>query len=63
MQFHPLGPAIFVFACLQAAYRVYALQIAGRTNNKMRLTGIYSALALAGALLVNWFVYLGGLFL
>ncbi len=61
MRFHPLGPAVFVFVCLQMVYRIRMLGMTQRKNRKLRLAGIYSAVALAGALLINWFVYLGGL--
>ncbi len=63
IQFHPLGPAVFVFVCLQIPYRIYALWTARAENRRLRMAGIYSAIALAGALLINWFVYLGGLIL
>ena len=62
-QFHFFGPAVFVFVCLQIPYRIYALLATHTENRKLRLTGIYLALVLAGALLINWFVYLGGLVL
>ena len=61
MQFHPLGPAFFAFVCLQIPYRIHALLATHTENRKLRLTGIYLAAVLAGALLINWFVYLGGL--
>ncbi len=60
-QFHSLGPAFFVFVCLQIPYRINALLATHTENRKLRLTGIYLAAVLAGALLINWFVYLGGL--
>jgi len=62
-QFHSLGPAFFVFVCLQIPYRIYALLATHAENRKLRLTGICLAAVLAGALLINWFVYLGGLVL
>jgi len=61
--FHLLGPVVFVFVCLQMAYRIHMLRTGGRENRKLRMAGIYSALVLAGSLLINWFVYLGGLVL
>ena len=63
MQFHPLGLAVFVSVCLQIAYRIHMLWIAGTESRTLRLAGIYLAVALAGALLINWFVYIGGLVL
>jgi hypothetical protein len=62
-QFHFFGPAVFVFVCLQIPYRIYALLVTRTKNRKLKRTGIYLALALAGALLINWFIYLGGLVL
>ena len=63
MRFHILGPAVFAFVCLQMAYRIYMLRTARRQNKMLRRAGICSALVLAGALLINWLVYLGGLVL
>ena len=58
--FHPLGPAIFAFVCLQIPYRIHALWVGQAKNRKLRRAGVFFALGLAGALLINWFVYLGG---
>lgn len=58
--FHPLGPAIFVFVCLQIPYRIHALWTIRKAKRKLRLAGIYLAIGLVGALLINWLVYLGG---
>lgn len=63
IRFHILGPAVFVFVCLQIAYRIYVLRTPGMENGKLRTAGIYLASVLAGLLLINWFVYLGGLVL
>ncbi|UCF17914.1 MAG: DUF2752 domain-containing protein [Phycisphaerales bacterium] len=60
---HVLGPAVFAFVCVQIAYRLHALRTAGRENRKLKMAGIYSAIVLAVLLLINWFVYLGGLVL
>ena len=62
-QFHPLGPALFVFVSLQIPYRIYSLSATRVEDRKLRLRGICVAAVLAGALLINWFVYLGGLVL
>lgn len=62
-QFHPLGPALFVFVCLQIPYRIYSLSPTRAEDRSLRLRGICVAAVLAGALLINWFVYLGGLVL
>ena len=61
VQFHLLGPALFVFVCLQIPYRIHALLATHTENRRLRLTSICLAVVLAGALLINWFVYLGGL--
>jgi hypothetical protein len=62
-QFHALGPALFVFVCLQIPYRIYALLAIRTESRKLRFGGIYVAAALAAAFLINWLVYLGGLVL
>jgi hypothetical protein len=61
MRFHIFGPAVFLFVCAQTAYRVYVLRKPGRENRKLKTAGVYLTLALAGLLLINWFVYLGEL--
>ena len=60
-QFHSLGPAFFVFVCLQIPYRICALSARQSESRKLRFAGIYVAVVLAAALLINWFIYLGGL--
>ena len=60
VHFHPLGPAIFVFVCLQIPYRIHALWATCENNGVLRRIGIYLAFGLTGGLLINWFVYLGG---
>ena len=62
-QFHPLGPALFVFVCLQIPCRIYSLLATRVEDRRLRLRGICVAAVLAGALLINWFVYLGELVL
>ena len=62
-QFHSLGPALFVFVCLQIPYRICALLATETESRRLRLGGIYVAVVLAAAFLINWFVYLGGLVL
>ncbi|MHC4581847.1 MAG: DUF2752 domain-containing protein [Planctomycetota bacterium] len=62
-QFHSLGPALFVFVCLQIPYRISALSATQIESRKLRFAGIYVAVVLAAAFLINWFVYLGGLVL
>lgn len=63
MHFHLLGPAIFVFVCLQIPYRIFVLWTTREKMRVFRLVGVYLAIGLAGILLINWWVYLGGLFL
>jgi hypothetical protein len=62
-RFHPLGPAIFIFVCLQIPYRIHALWATRTQNKPLRRAGVCVAVGLAAALLINWFVYLGGLLL
>lgn len=62
--FHPLGPAVFAYICLQIIYRIYALAISPkRPNRKLMKSGIALGVLLVVAIFVNWFVYLGGLVL
>jgi len=61
--FHPLGPAIFVFVCLQIPYRIHALWTTRQAARKLGRAGVLLAMGLVGGLLMNWFVYLGGLIL
>lgn len=61
--FYPIGPAIFVFVCLQIPYRIHVLWAAHTEKRKLKVAGVFLAIGLAGALLINWFVYLGGLIL
>jgi hypothetical protein len=64
VQFHRLGPVVFALFCLQIPYRLYALAISPRHANA-RLARIHagSVALVCVAVLVNWFVYLGGLLL
>lgn len=62
VSFHPLGPPIFAYMCLQIAYRIYALAISPRRpNRKMMKCGLALGVLLLVAIFLNWFVYLGGL--
>ena len=68
VRFHPLGPAIFAFICLQIPYRIYHISIKHdiRKTKLIRLFGgLNSGLAVivVVAIFINWFVYLGGLIL
>lgn len=62
IKFHALGPIIFAFTCFQIPYRIYGIIIHPRAINR-RLIKINLSLAVAISILilVNWFVYIGGL--
>ena len=64
IRFHLLGPAIFIFTCLQIPYRIYRLIVETKGVNR-RLTKLNAGLtvSLVTAIFVNWFIYLGGLIL
>jgi len=64
LRFHLLGPAIFLFICLQVPYRIWALAVRPRKPNKKILKiGLGIGVLIIVALLLNWLVYLGGLVL
>jgi hypothetical protein len=68
VRFHPLGPALFAFVCLQVPYRIYRLLVKtdGAKTKLIRLFGgLNSGLAVivVVAIFINWFIYLGGLIL
>jgi hypothetical protein len=63
MHYHWLGPVVFIFVCLQIPYRIYALGSDLTGLATLKRVGAYSAWGLGAALLINWFIYLGGLFL
>ena len=64
LKFHVLGPAIFLFICLQIPYRIRALAVRpGKANKKMMKISLGTGVLIIMALLVNWLVYLGGLVL
>jgi hypothetical protein len=62
IKFHVLGPIIFTFICFQIPYRIYGVIIHPRAIN-IRLLKINLSLTVTISILilVNWFVYLGGL--
>ena len=64
VQFHRLGPAVFALFGLQIPYRLYALAIVPK-HVSAKLAGLHtgSVALVCVAVLVNWFVYLGGLLL
>ena len=64
LQFHRLGPALFVLFCLQVPHRLYALAIRPRRIstwlNRLHL-GVVALVCVT--VLANWIIYLGGLLL
>lgn len=63
-QQHNLGPAIFLFICLQVPYRIYSLMIYPRKiNAKIMKVSLGTGILIIAALIVNWLIYLGGLIL
>ena len=64
LNYHFLGPLIFVFTCLQIPYRIYGLIIHPRTmGRKLKKINLSLILAISILIVVNWFIYLGGLIL
>jgi hypothetical protein len=62
IKFHLLGPAIFIFTCLQIPYRIYHIIIKpNRVNKVLTRLNVGLALLLVIAIFTNWFIYLGGL--
>lgn len=62
--FHPLGPFIFAFICLQIPYRITAIIIRPKKMNRtLTKINLILVVILVSAIFVNWFVYLGGLLL
>lgn len=64
LKLHIMGPAIFVFICLQIPYRIWAIIIQPKKMNKnlINMSWFVGAILLL-AIFVNWLVYLGGLIL
>jgi hypothetical protein len=62
LAFHRLGPALFLFFCLQIPYRLYALAVQPRTIDR-RLVKAHLGLVviLCAAIACNWLAYLEGL--
>ncbi len=64
LRFHTLGPLIFAFACFQIPYRIYGVIIhLGKMNRKLIKINLSLTVTISILILVNWFVYLGGLIL
>ena len=64
IRFHTLGPMFFAFICFQIPYRIYGVIIQpGKMNRKLIKINLSLAVTISILILVNWFVYLGGLVL
>jgi len=62
INFHVLGPIIFAFICFQIPYRIYGIIIYPRAiNRRLIKVNLSLAVAISILILVNWFVYLGGI--
>ena len=62
IRFHNLGPMFFAFICLQIPYRIYGVIIQpGKMNRKLIKINLSLTVTISILILVNWFVYLGGL--
>lgn len=62
LTFHPLGPVIYAFICLQIPYRIGAIIIhPNKLNGILIKVNLLSAAAVPTAILANWLIYLGGL--
>jgi len=60
--FHPLGPFLFSFFCLQILYRLYALAIQPRAIDSRLMKAHFSLVVLlCAATAGHWFLYLEGL--
>jgi len=60
IHFHPIGPAVFIFVCLQIPYRIKLLLSVKREQGKLKRAGVYAVFGLSAAVLMNWLIYLGG---
>lgn len=62
IRFHTLGPLFFAFICFQIPYRIYAVIIQPvKMNIKLIKINLSLTVTISILILVNWFVYLGGL--
>ena len=62
IKFHALGPIIFSFTCFQIPYRIYGIIIHPRTiNRRLMKINLSLTVTISILVLVNWFVYIGGL--
>jgi len=62
--FHPVGPFLFAFFCLQIPYRLHALASRARTIDRRVATAhLILVVLLCASIACNWFLYLEGLIL
>lgn len=61
LEYHVLGPVFFCYILFQIPYRVWALAKLPRIVNKTirKFHAVFTA-AVILAVLINWFIYLGG---
>ncbi len=57
--YHRLGPLLFCFILFQIPYRIHAIALKVR-RSLLKKANVYFAVAVGIAIIVNWFVYLGG---
>jgi hypothetical protein len=64
LNYHLLGPLIFVFTCFQIPYRIYGVIIHPRPmSRKLKKINLSLILVISIFIVVNWFIYIGGLIL
>jgi hypothetical protein len=62
LKLHTVGPLFFAFICFQIPYRIFAVIIQpGKMNRKLIKINLSLTVTISILILVNWFVYLGGL--
>ncbi len=61
LEYHVLGPVIFCYIIFQIPYRIWALAKMPKLVNKTirKSHAIFTATVIF-AVLINWFIYLGG---
>jgi len=63
LEFHRLGPLFFSFIVFQIPYRIWAIMITPKhINKRIRKCHVSFAVVVLAAIIINWFVYLGGCF-
>lgn len=63
LEYHLLGPAVFAFICVQILYRSWEFAVRPeKMSGKLKTLNFSLTAALIFAVMVNWLVYLGGLF-